>query len=218
MNQKKISLVVLLGLACIALLGLASWYSLQFNEARLVTPMDFSTYVFRVQDLPMLLALVLFLLYVLGLFVWLVRSILARQRKEGTAQTTRSLSPKLGFLGLLGFLGFLGFWSYPAIQDATPFCFFLFFGFFGFFYEGKLSNTFMDERFLENRMRAQHTAMKLGFSVIFLAVVIIGQGKLLGSLEYNFIALLIVLSLVLGLVLFLQEYLLYRYDHDDSEG
>lgn len=75
----------------------------------------------------------------------------------------------------------------------------------------------MDERFRENRMRAEYTAMKIGFSILFLSAILLSRGKLLGSLEYSFIALSIVLSLVLGLVLFLQEYLLYRYDHSDSE-
>ncbi len=218
MNKRKPPrIALLLGVACAVLLALASWYSVQYNDARLVAPTDLSTYVFRPQDLPMLLAALFLLLYVLGLSVWLIRGIWARKRRGQTAQTTRSLNPKLGFLGLLGFLGFLGFWSYPTHQDVTPFFFFLFFGFFGFFYEGKLSNTFMDERFRENRMRAEYTAMKIGFSILFLSAILLSRGKLLGSLEYSFIALSIVLSLVLGLVLFLQEYLLYRYDHSYSE-
>lgn len=109
MDKKKRTRVILLGALSIGLLALASWWSVRYNDARLVAPTNFSTYVFRLQDLPMLLALALFLLYVLG------------------------------------------------------------------------------------------------------------SGKLLGSLEYTFLALLIVLSLVLGLVLFLREYLLYRYDHDEGQ-
>lgn len=214
-NKKKWTGVVLLGVLSAGLLALACWWSVQYNDARLVAPTDLSTYVFRVQDLPMLLAGALFALYVLGLFVLLLRGILTRKHQERL--TTRSLNPKLGFLGLLGFLGFAGFWSYPAHQDVTPFVFFLFFGLFGFFYEGKLSNTFMDERFLENRLRAQHTAMRVGFGLLFLVLILAGQGRFLGSLEYSFIALLIAVSLVLGLVLFLSEYLLYRYDHDEEQ-
>lgn len=53
------------------------------------------------------------------------------------ANRTRRLNPKLGLLGFFGFLGFIGgAWTR-----------FVFFGFFGFFYEGKMSNTLMDERF-----------------------------------------------------------------------
>ena len=46
-----------------------------------------------------------------------------------------------------------------------------------------------------------------------------GAGDVDGQfdLEYSFIALLIAVSLVLGLVLFLSEYLLYRYDHDEEQ-
>ncbi|MCI8415670.1 MAG: DUF3796 domain-containing protein [Ruminiclostridium sp.] len=214
-NKKKWTVVVLLGVLSAGLLALACWWSVQYNDARLVAPTDLSTYVFRVQDLPMLLAGTLFTLYILSLVVLLLRGILTRKHQERL--TTRSLNPKLGFLGLLGFLGFAGFWSYPAHQDVTPFVFFLFFGLFGFFYEGKLSNTFMDERFLENRLRAQHTAMRVGFGLLFLVLILAGQGRFLGSLEYSFIALLIAVSLVLGLVLFLSEYLLYRYDHDEEQ-
>ena len=90
------------------------------------------------------------------------------------------------------------------------------FGFFGFFYEGKLSNTFMDGRFRENAVRAQLTAMRVPFAIIFLTLIVLGRGTLLGSLEYTLIAVLILLSLSVALALFLSEYLLYRYDHDDQ--
>lgn len=217
MNHKTGKRVLLLGAVLAALLLLSCWYALTYNEGRLVLPTDFSSYTFRVQDLPMVLSLALVTLYVLGLCIGLARHILRRRQAEKTARFTRTLNPKLGFLGFLGFFGFLGFWSYPAHQDITPFLFFGFFGFFGFFYEGKLSHTFMDERFRENQMRAELTALRLGYGILFLAAVVLGSGRLLGSLEYTLIALLCVLGLVLGLVLFLSQYLLYRYDHDDSQ-
>ena len=119
-------------------------------------------------------------------------------------------------MGLLGFLGFLGFWSYPARGDVTPFVFFLFFGFFGFFYEGKMSGTFMDERFRENAARAQLISYKICFSIMFIALLVLSQGRLFGSLEYTLIAVMIVLSIALALGIFLPEYLLYRYDHDET--
>lgn len=37
----------------------------------------------------------------------------------------------------------------------------------------------------------------------------------MGNFEYTLIATIIVLSLALALGIFLSEYLLYRYDHDD---
>lgn len=78
-----------------------------------------------------------------------------------------------------------------------------------------MSGTFMDERFRENAAHAQLTAYKTTFSITFLALILLCRGKLFGSLEYTLIAVIIVLSLALACGLFLSEYLLYRYDHDD---
>lgn len=217
MKRPSARSILILGVLVVLLLAGASWYAITFNDWRLVAPMDFGAYEFLSKDLPMLIALILFNLYVLYLGALLIWAIAANKRRLAETRTTRKLDPRLGLLGVFGLLGFAGFWTYNAFHQVYPFIFFLFFGFFGFFYEGKLSNTFMDERFRENRMRAEYTAMKIGFSILFLSAILLSRGKLLGSLEYSFIALSIVLSLVLGLVLFLQEYLLYRYDHSDSE-
>ena len=86
---------------------------------------------------------------------------------------------------------------------------------FGFYYEGKMSGTFMDERFRENAARASLRASNVAFSILMLALVVFCRGRLFGSLEYTLIALLITLSLTLALRIFLAEYLLYRYDYDE---
>ena len=137
-------------------------------KSRFIAPMDLSEYVFRVQDLPMLISGVFLALYVVYLVVLLLRYIMTNRRRELTLQSTRIINPKLGFLGLLGFAGFLGFWTYSVDKTIFPFVFFLFFGFFGFFYEGKMSNTFIDERYKENKMKAQSVANKTSLSIIFL--------------------------------------------------
>ena len=216
MKKNKVKLWAGCGIFCIAAMVLSTWYAVTFNDSRLVVPMDFGSYSFIPQDLPMLLSVSLFGLYALALCFLLVRSI--RKNKRDTTRTNRSrrVHPRLGFLGLLGFLGFAGFWAYPATGDVSPFLFFLFFGFFGFFYEGKMSGTLMDERFRENAARAQLITYRTTFSITLLALLILCQGKLLGSLEYTLIATVIVLSLTLALGIFLPEYLLYRYDHDDA--
>lgn len=215
MKKNKVKLWAGCGIFCIAAMVLSTWYAVTFNDSRLVVPMDFGSYSFIPQDLPMLLSVSLFGLYALALCFLLVRSI--RKNKRDTTRTNRSrrVHPRLGFLGLLGFLGFAGFWAYPATGDVSPFLFFLFFGFFGLFYEGKMSGTLMDERFRENAARAQLITYRTTFSITLLALLILCQGKLLGSLEYTLIATIIVLSLTLALGIFLPEYLLYRYDHDD---
>jgi len=177
--------------------------------------MELSEYVFRVQDLPMIISGVLLALYILYLFILLIGSIVTNKRKELTAQSTRAVSPKLGFLGFLGFAGLLGFWTYSIDKTIFPFVFFMFFGFFGFFYEGRMSNTIMDERYKENKMKAHMTANKISLAIIFFATLILGQGKLMGNLEYTLIALIIVVALSMALEIFLSEYLLFCYDHDD---
>ena len=218
MAKKTIRCFVLGGAFCAALLAGATWYSITFNEARLAEPMDFSTYQFRPQDLPMLLACGAVAAYALCLAVTVMRAAFRARRSPESAVYTRRIDPRLGWLGLLGFLGFGGFWTYGLNKDVFPFLFFLFFGFFGFFYEGRLSHTFMDERFREDRMKAQLTASRTALGIIFLVTVLLGRGRLLGNLEYTFIAYLIAVSLALALWLFLSEYLLYHYDRDDDGG
>ncbi len=213
--KKKTKILVFSGITCFLLLLLSTWYAVVFNGSRLVAPMDFSSYTFQVQDLPMLFSLVLVCIYgAILLFTFIISAGRSRRKAEDT-NTTRRLNPKLGLLGILGFLGFTGFWTHSVDGSVFPFVFFLFFGFFGFYYEGKMSGTFMDERFRENAARARLRASDITFRILFIALVILCQGKLLGNLEHAFIAGMIILSLALALRIFLSEYLLYRYDHDD---
>lgn len=207
---------VILGVIVVLLLAASCWYAITFNDWRLVAPMDFGAYEFLSKDLPMLGALFLFILYVLYLLALLLGAIIANKRRLAGSKTTRKLNPKLGLLGFLGFFGCLGFWSYGAFREVFPFIFFVFFGFFGFFYEGKMSNTLMDERFVENKLRAEAAAHHVTQAVLLLTLVLAGRGALLGNLEYTLVAVLIVLSLALALDMFLGEYLLYRYDCADQ--
>ena len=216
MKKNQVKIWIGCGSFCIAAVLLSVWYAVTFNDSRLVAPMDFGSYSFNVKDLPMLLSISLTCVYALALFIQLFISVGKSKKNVAKTNMTRKVNPKLGFLGLLGFLGVAGFWSYPAWGDITPFVFFVFFGFFGFFYEGKLSGILMDERFRENAARAQLNTYKITFSITLIALVILCQGRLFGSLEYTLIATIIVLSLTLALGIFLPEYLLYRYDHDDQ--
>lgn len=218
MRKDKFVLTIGAGILCVLALVASSWYALTFNDGRLVVPTDFATYTFQARDLPMIVSLSLVLLYALYLGVLLIKGIIAKKQKQEVSNTTRKLDPRLGLLGFLGFAGFAGFWTYSAEKVIFPFAFFLFFGFFGFFYEGKMSDTFMDERYEENRIRAQFNAHRVSLAIIFLSIVLIGHGALLGNLEYTLIALCILVSLALALDVFLGEYLLYRYDHDDQAG
>lgn len=214
--KKRTKLTICLGVICALLVAISSWYTIAFNNSRFIVPMDLSEYVFRVQDLPMIISGVLLTLYIVNIVVLFLESIKTNRRRKLTLQSTRTINPKLGFLGLLGFAGFLGFWTYSVDKTIFPFVFFLFFGFFGFFYEGKMSNTLIDERYKENKMKAQSVANKTSLSIIFLAILILGQGKLMDNLEYTLIALVIVIALSIALEIFLSEYLLYHYDNDEQ--
>lgn len=216
--HKKWKIMIGCGIACILALLISSWYAVTYNDARLVVPMDFDAYVFQAKDLPMILSVLSACAYGWTLLVMLLLYLVKRWKQQKTTNMTRKLSPKMGILGLLGFLGFFGFWTYSVDGTLFPFIFFQFFGFFGFFYEGKMSGTFMDERFRENAVRAQLKASKITCLIVFIALLVLCQKKILGSLEYTFITLVIVLSLALALGIFLSEYLLYRYDHDDQMG
>lgn len=207
--------VIAAGLVCLILLLLSSWYAVNFNDARLVVPTDFSEYTFTAKDLPMTCSVFLMCLYIFYLMALILWTAVRNQKHVRETQTTRRINPKFGFLGFLGFVGFMGFWTYSQNKNISPFMSFMFFGFFGFFYEGKLSNTFMDERFKENALKAQITSLKISFSIIIAAFVILSQGALFGTLEYNLLAAMVVVFLALALALFLYEYLLYRYDHGE---
>lgn len=214
--KKKAKILIGCGIGCMLLLLVSSWYAITFNDARFVTPMDFGSYTFQVQDLPMILSVSLTCIYVFSLFVLLFLNIRKNSKQITKTNITRELNPKLGLLGFLGFLGFTGIWTYSVDGSVFPFVFFLFFGFFGFYYEGKMSGTFMDERFRENAMRAKLKASDITFSIIFIALIILCQGKLFGNYEYTLIAIIVTLSFALALRIFLAEYLLYRYDHDNQ--
>lgn len=216
MKTSKKKIWIGCGILCVLSVLLSSWYAVAYNDSRLVVPMDFKDYVFDIKDFPMIVSASLTCIYLVSLFVMLSIHAGKKQRLAEETGITRKINPKLGCLGVLGFLGFAGFWTYSVDGTVFPFALFLFFGFFGFYYEGKMSGTFMDERFRENIARAKLKAYKITFGVMFIALIILCQGKLFGNLEYTLIASVITLSLALALGIFLSEYLLYRYDHDDQ--
>lgn len=212
MNKKR---MIIPGVICVILMAVSSWYSVTYNDSRLVAPMKFSEYVFQMKDLPMIISGIFLAAYILYLLVLLMTAIMKNKSEEKESAVTREISPKRGLFGFCGFFGFMGFWTYGVNKTVFPFVFFLFFGFFGLFYEGKMSNTFKDERYRENQMKARLTADKIALNIIFAAVLVLGQGGLMGNLEYSLIAIIIIVALSIALNVFLGSYLLYHYDQDE---
>ena len=207
--------MLLLGL--VALEGAALAYDALANESRIIRPIDAATYQFRPTDLPLILATVLL---AVGVTVFFIRFLL-RARKANAAQrtapVTRRLDPRFGWFGLAGFCGFLGIPAFLLQHQVWPFFFFVFFGFFGFFYEGKLSGTLMDERFHEEQSRAQLTAYKTGFGLLWAVAWLMGMVGSHLSAALVAVVFTVASSLIIALVLFLNSYLLYKYDTEGAE-
>ena len=214
--KKTIHRLITGAIAVIALLLLGVAYSLAFNDGRWVYIMDLSTYTFQPQDLSMLIPGALLFCYAIYFLVviWrhVVRLMFAKEPSTDGRTYSRTVSPKLGWLGFTGFLGFGGFWTYSQSGQIFPFIFFIFFGFFGLFFEGRLSHTEQDELFQENRRRAELKAYRIGFALVFIVIWLIGMGFFSRNVEWCAIFMLASLSLIYGLVLFLSNYLLYRYE------
>ena len=204
MKRNKTKEIIIPGIICMILLAASIWYSVKYNESRLIVPTDLETYQFSPKDIPIICSILLTIGYGYYLLACLGKTSIQQKKNILKTNRTRRLNPKLGFLGFFGFLGFIGGGWFR----------FVFFGFFGFFYEGKMSDTLMDERFRENKNKAQLMAFKVAFAVIIFALFLILVGESFWSIEYLFTVVYILISLSIALAIFLSEYLLYRYDHD----
>ena len=71
MKKKKAAALIIAGVVFLVLLLASSWYSVTFNESRLVVPINLSEYTFRMKDLPMICSVSLFCLYIInGRLLW----------------------------------------------------------------------------------------------------------------------------------------------------
>ena len=95
--KKRTKLTICLGVICALLVAISSWYTIAFNNSRFIVPMDLSEYVFRVQDLPMIISGVLLTLYIVNIVVLFLESIKTNRRRELTLQSTRTINTKTGF-------------------------------------------------------------------------------------------------------------------------
>lgn len=204
MDGHKVKKIVIPGILCSLILAASIWYSVRYNESRLIVPTDFETYQFSPKDIPIICSIVLTIMYGWYLLACLGKTSIQQKKNVLKTNRTRKISPILGFFGFFGFLGFMGDWTRLV-----------FLGFFGFFFEGKMSDTLMDERFRENKNKAQFTALKAAFAVIIIALLFLSVGEYFMSIESMFDVVHILIALSIALAIFLSEYLLYRYDHDE---
>ena len=57
MKKNNIKWMVGIGVASILALVISCWYSVTYNNSRLVVPTDFASYTFQIKDLPMIIFL-----------------------------------------------------------------------------------------------------------------------------------------------------------------
>ena len=81
-----------------------------------------------------------------------------------------------------------------------------------------MSNTLMDERYIENRTKAQLQAYRTGFSLTAITLIASSSSWLFQTNDSKLLFITISLSLSYAFVIFLAEYLLYRYDVKDDGG
>ena len=93
-NNKK--LIIFFGVFCVLLTVASFLYTAVFNDARFIAPVDMSDYVFRVKDLPVIISCVLLTLYVLYIFILIIKSAIANKNREKDTGFTRTVNPKFG--------------------------------------------------------------------------------------------------------------------------
>lgn len=79
-----------------------------------------------------------------------------------------------------------------------------------------MSDTLMDERFLDNKRKAQLMALKAAFAVIIITLPFLTVGEYFMSIDNLFHVIYMLIALSIALAIFLSEYLLYRYDHGED--
>ena len=184
MSKKQIKKIIFMGVGCALLLIVGTIYSLLYNDGRWVKNMDMSEYVFSYKDIPMLVIGALIALYAIYIVIICFKNVFSKNSRE--KRYSRTISPYWGFCGM--------------------------FGFFSFFFEGKLSHILEDELFQENKRKAQLEAYKIGFKLLFVVIWLMAIGMFSRNVEWCAIFMLISVSLIYALVLFLSNYLLYRYE------
>lgn len=125
---------------------------------------------------------------------------------------TRRISPWLGTLGLLGFIPIVG---YIKLGDPNVLLFLAFFGFFRFYFEGKMSNTLIDERFEYNEKRAVAKTNQI-ISILMVCILIITVNWISPKgVQVAYTFLIATLALLWTLQAVLPAAVLYYYENKE---
>ncbi len=135
---------------------------------------------------------------------------------------TKKVSPLWSLLGLFGFIGFNGLFQIPKtfFNDSLPYPYFFlafsFFGYFGCYYEAKMSNTLIDERFEANSNKATAIANRIALNIILITTIIT---LIVLTWDPNIVLSIVMaaIGIAWGLADFLKQYLLYRFENEDNE-
>ena len=118
-----------------------------------------------------------------------------------------------------GFLGFFGFTKFflPEIESYFMFVFFIFFA---WYWNNKIESGVVDERLLENKLKASSKGFGITFVIIYLTMILLNSATryifpFLNTIEarYDFLTAVVSLSLALGVNL--TSYLTYKYEMQD---
>ena len=108
MKRNKTKEIIIPGIICIIFLAASIWYSVKYNESRLIVPTDLETYQFSPKDIPIICSILLTIGYGYYLLACLGKTSIQQKKNILKTNRTRKLNAKLGFLGFFGFLGFIG--------------------------------------------------------------------------------------------------------------
>ncbi len=214
MRKKGVRLLIF-GFVSMLIFVITAYFSVNTNNGRLLYPATWTSYYFKMADLPMIVGWSVLSVFFIDLAATLTVHHMATKRDFEKHGKVRRPNPGLGYLGFLGFTGFIGIFTELLYHNAAPFTLFIFFGFFGYFYEEKVSKVLSDERQRVNRREAQAKANGLGFKLQIVVLLVAMAAGMTGHAAVTAAVLTAGISLVCALTIYLTEYLVYRYDKYD---
>ena len=140
---------------------------------------------------------------------------LRKQAQRIDLSVHQNRKSQTGIFRLIRFCRIFRILDLPRRPDHFPLRVFYVFRLFRIFLWGE-NVKYPDRRTVQRKQNesAKHSEQNCSVHYFF-AILILGQGRLMGCLEYTLIALVIVIALSIALELFLSAYLLYHYDHDE---